>query len=291
MSRVVRPGVSALPSSRPDLIFRIVAGCYVATLAVPVGLVVATEGGVTGAAPLYGVFLASGSLCLLAGMWIAGRIDGAAVRLGASRLRWLPALLGVALALGSLASSQWGGGVTWLGFFAGIVAAIVGFVLAVMAQSRYAQTLLDVAGIDAEWRAGWPDRAKRRLIAIAGLLALLALVSMGVEGLGLVTHHGDDLGWLWYVGQILFPASVGLVNYAQERDFSASAEGLVADLNAIRRYYAWDEFSGYSRTGDAIVCHRPRRIDFRFALADLDDPEAVEVVLDRYLDRTEVATV
>jgi len=291
MSRVVRPGVSALSLGRPDLIFRIVAGCYVATLAVPVSLIVATEGGVTGAAPLYGLFLASGFLCLLAGVWAVGRVRGAAVRLGASRLRWLPALPGVVLALGSFASFHWNGGVALFGFFAGIVAAVVGFVLAVMARSRYARTLLDVAGVDAEWRAGWPDRAKRRLIAVAGLLALLALVSMGVEGLGLVTYHGDDLGWLWHVGQILFPASVGLVNYAQERDFSASAEGLVTDLNAICRYYAWDEFSGYSRTGDAIVCHRPRRVDFRFALADLDDPEAVEVVLDQYLDRTEVATV
>lgn len=58
-----------------------------------------------------------------------------------------------------------------------------------------------------------------------------------------------------------------------------------------RRLYPWDAFTGYTRTDDAIVCHRPRRVDVQFALTDLDDADAVERALRQYLDRTEVASV
>ena len=59
--------------------------------------------------------------------------------------------------------------------------------------------------------------------------------------------------------------------------------GLERRLPVARRLTPWAAFDGYSRTDDALVLHRPRRVDTRFALADLEDPDAVETALDRYL--------
>ncbi|QFR21144.1 hypothetical protein GBQ70_12045 [Halomicrobium sp. ZPS1] len=88
MSNAAPRSAPALPFEPPDPQFRLVVGLYVALLVVPLVLFGAVTVGFSDAAALYGVFLIAGLLLVAVVTWALGRLDGAAVRLGNSRLRW-----------------------------------------------------------------------------------------------------------------------------------------------------------------------------------------------------------
>jgi len=92
-----------------------------------------------------------------------------------------------------------------------------------------------------------------------------------------------DVDWLRVAGQILFPAVIGTVSWSEERTYTVSTAGLEQRNPVARRLFRWDTFEGYTRTDDALVLHRPWRVDTRFALADLDDPDAVDAAIGQYL--------
>jgi hypothetical protein len=71
--------------------------------------------------------------------------------------------------------------------------------------------------------------------------------------------------------------------HSEPRPYVVTSVGLEQRLPVARQLFQWDDFEGYTRTDDALVLHRPWRLDLRLALDDLDDPDAVEDTLSRYL--------
>lgn len=59
--------------------------------------------------------------------------------------------------------------------------------------------------------------------------------------------------------------------------------GLAVRDPVLLRLLRWSAFDGYSRTDDAIVLHRRRRVDLRFAIDHLDDVAGVEDAIARHL--------
>jgi hypothetical protein len=264
------------PERSGDPLFGVVSGLYLALLVVPlvvfaVGRVVTAD-----AAGRYVTAVVTAAVVLGLGWLTTERIDGLAPGIGATRLRWALAAFPVGYALAGFASLEQTGSVGAVAFFFGIGAMAVGFVLGVMARTRHADAVLADVERECEFRAGWPEAARRRLMFAAGAATVVAVLCVGV---GILT----DRFWLQSVGQILFP--VGVVSYtsAEPRTFTVSEAGLEQRLPVARRLVSWNVFEGYSRTEDAIVLHRRFRVDTRFALADIDDPETVETAIARHL--------
>jgi len=283
MSSAASRSVPPLPLDPPDPEFRLVVGLYVALLAVPLVLIGAVIAGLSDPAALYGVFLVAGVAVTGGVTWAMGSVEGGAVRLGESRVRWLLSLPGIALSAALFALQPAVGAVAVVSLFLGVIAAVAGLLLAVMARSRYVKALLDAAGVDGEWTAGWPADAKRRIEWLAAVLMVAGFASF-VGGLAADAQF-------WFPGQFLIAGGAAITGYGQPQDYAATPAGLAVERGGFRRFYEWDHFDGYTRTDDALVCHRSRRVDFRFALEDLDDPDTVERALGRYLTRSEVASV
>ena len=91
---------------------------------------------------------------------------------------------------------------------------------------------------------------------------------------------------LQLVGQLLFPMGIVLFTGTEPQRYAVTPLGLEHRLPVARRLVRWDAFDGYTRTDDALVLHRPWRIDTRLALSDLDDPDAVEAAVARQLPGT-----
>ncbi|WP_277541992.1 hypothetical protein [Haloarcula laminariae] len=259
-----------------DPLWGVLVGTYLGLLVAPPAVFGAVGLGMDGAGVLYGV-----SVVVFAGAvglgWLAtARWDGAAIRLGSTRARWLPAAIPVAYALGGFASRSATGTAGVLAFFGGLGAMVVGLVLGVMARTRHTGSVLDSDDIACEFRAGWPAPLRKRLALAVGAFTL-------VTGACLVVGLLADWFALQLAGQLLLPLGVVSYSSTEERDYTVSPAGLEQRLPVARRLTTWDAFRGYSRTDDALVLHRPRRVDVRFALADLDDPEAVEAALGQYL--------
>ena len=264
------------PERSGDPLFGVVTGLYLALLATPpvvfaVGRLVTSDGAV-----LYGTTVSAATAVVGLGWLTTARVDDLAPRVGATRLRWTLAVLPVGYALLGFVALDVAGVVAILAFFFGTGAMVGGFVLGVMARTRHAVTVLDDVETECEFRAGWPSAAKHRLGLVAAAATALAF------GCFLAGTFTDRM-LLQYVGQLLIP--VGLVSYtsAEPRTFTVSSAGLEQRLPVARRLVGWDAFDGYSRTADALVLHRRWRLDHRFALADIDDPDAVGAAIGRYL--------
>ncbi|MBV0924809.1 hypothetical protein KTS45_11430 [Halomicroarcula limicola] len=264
--------VETAPERSGDPLFGVVTGIYLALLATPLAAFAAVRAGMSGSGVLYGVVLVT--LTVVTGLgWLAtARAAGVDARLGASAARWLPGIAPAALVLLGFASLAATGIAGLLAFFFGMFAMILGFVLGVMARTRYAVAATDGVDPDCEFTAGWPERARRRVLAVAGVL-------LAVTAAGFVAGLATNRVWLQTASQILFPLGIVFATAGEERTYVASSVGVEQRMPVARRLFPWDDFTGYTRTDDAIVLHRPRRIDFRFALADLDDPDAVERAL------------
>lgn len=268
---------------RPDDFFSVVAGLYAAALVAPLAVAVAVR--VHGdVATLYSLFLAVALGVTVAGGLAIRRQQGLAVRLGADRRRWVPALVGpavVTLAGGALAVTGASTRVDLLlGLVAGLGGCILGGSLGVMAGSRYARAATARAGNATGWRAGWSDRRKEPLQGLAVAAAIGGVVALAA-GIAL------DITLVRIAGQLLVPAAAGVYNVGQPRRFSATTAGLEERLPVARRLHEWDRFEGYVVAEDAIVLHRraPWRLPIVYARDELDNKAAVVAALGEALPR------
>lgn len=140
-----------------DPVFGIAAGLSLFLLLSPIILLLASVSGVTGLAALYGTFLATGTGAITLAGLVFSRRPGLVTDLGATDLTWLQAVLGVIVAVGSFATYEFGGRISVLGAFLGLLATLFGFLLGVLARSRYAAAVLASVPEQAVFEAGWPD--------------------------------------------------------------------------------------------------------------------------------------
>lgn len=264
------------PERSGDPLFGVVAGLYAALLVSPpvvlaVARLLTTDGGV-----LYGTLVATVAVVTSLGWLASERAGRGPVALGATRLRWALGIVPIGYALLGFASLGETGVVGLVGFFFGTAAMAVGFLVGVMARTRYTSAVLDGAETDCELRAGWPAAARRKMGYLTGGSIVVAGACFAA---GLLT----DRLMLQTVGQVLFPVGIVLFTGTEPQRYAVTALGVEYRAPVARRLVRWEAFDGYTRTDDALVLHRPWRIDTRLALADLDDPDAVEAALARYL--------
>jgi len=165
----------------------------------------------------------------------------------------------------ALATFEYGGGISVIGVFLGLFAALGGLALGGLAYSRYAAAVLESAAEQLAFEAGWPTTARNRLYAVAGVVA-------GLSAIGWVAGVVAGPDWLATLGQLGF--SLGLVTSvaARSRTYRVTSAGLAVDEPLRTRVVPWSAFEGWDRTDDAIVVRRPRRVDVRVAADDLEDP-------------------
>lgn len=264
------------PERSGDPLFGLVAGLYGSLLVTPPAVFAVARLVSGDPAVLYGAVLATLTIATGLGWWATERVDGLAPRLGATWTRVAPAALGLGYAVAGLSSLAVTGAVGVLAMFAGLGAMALGGVLGVMARTRYTDSVLADSERDCEFTAGWPDRARNRLLA-----AVLPLWVVGVAGFASV-YVTPEL-WPLTVAQILFPVGIAIFMQSEQREYAVTAAGLEQRLPVARRLLPWERYTGYTRTADALVVHRSWWFDGRFALDDLDDPDAVEAAIARYL--------
>jgi len=259
-----------------DPLWGLLVGCYVGLLGTP-PVLFAVARLVTGdVAVLYGSAVASGTALTGLGWWVSARWGGLAVRLGATPSRWLAGVVPLPYALGGFASLSATDAIGVVAFFGGLGAMALGFVLGVMARTRHADAVLDGVETACEFRAGWPAAARRR----AGFVVVAAVV---LGSAGFLAGVLSERFVLRSAGQLLLPLGIAAYTATETREYTVSSAGLEQRLPVARRLWSWDAFDGYSRTDEAILLHRPWRVDHRFALADLDDPDAVETAVAAHL--------
>jgi hypothetical protein len=152
----------------------------------------------------------------------------------------------------------------------------LGLVLGVMARTRHTDAVVASVDIACAFRAGWPAPSRKRLGFAAGVFTAVTGACFLV---GLVL----DVFVLQLAGQLLLPLGAVTYSSTEDRDYTVSAAGLEQRNPVARQLFRWNDFDGYTRTDDALVLHRRWHIDTRFALADLDDPDAVERAVAQYL--------
>jgi len=265
-----------LPERTGDPLFGVLAGLYVALLATAPAVVAVARVGSSDSATLYVTAIGTLAVVTGAGWWVVDARNGLAPRLGSTPARWGPAILGVGYAIGGFVALGSAGVVALLAFFFGAFAMVLGGVLGVMARSRHTAALVATADVDCEIEAGWPSAARKRL-------AVLALPFLLVGAVGLLSIYFRPENWLLSLGQLLLPVGISIFLQSEPRPYVVTAAGLEQRLPVARRLFRWDSFDGYTRTDDALVLHRSWRVDTRFALADLEDPDAVEATIGRYL--------
>lgn len=259
-----------------DPLLGLVVGLYVGLLVTPAVVLAVQRAFAPGAGALYGWVLvtltAATGLC----WWAVSRRRSVLVRAGGSAGRWVAVTAPVGLVVLGFTSLARTGAVGVLAFFFGLFAAIAGCALGVMTRTRHTDAVTDGLGELAEWSAGWPKSARRSLSVLAGVV-VLGSVALFLGGL---TTGADGLRT---VGHVLFPFGLVVLTIGQERTYVATAAGVEQRLPIARRLYRWGEFTSCSRTADAIVLHRRCRVDLRFAVEDLENPDAVAAVCTRHL--------
>jgi hypothetical protein len=267
---------------RPDDVFAVVVGLYVAALAAPIVVAVAARY-VADAAALYSLFLAVALAVTILAAFVARRRRGLPERLGATRRRWLLALVGPALVALAGGVVLVAGSQSTADAVLGIVASgggfVLGAVLGVMARSRYAKAVTARDPERRSWRAGWSDRRQRPLKGLAVAAAVGCVLAFAA---GIVL----DVTALRIAGQLLVPVAASVYTVGRPRRFTATAAGLEEQLPVARRLHDWDRFEGYVLADDAVVVHHraPWRLPVVLAREDIDE-EAVAAALDRHLHR------
>lgn len=271
---------------RPDGLFVLTAGLYVAAILGPIAVALIRRVA-THAAVLYGSLLvaATGGI-VLGGLAVRGRA-GVAERLGDTPTAWVlvvAPLVGLAAAVGvETVVAGWLEEVdVLLGLLGGFGAALLGFVLVSMAKTRYAAWVLDDATVEAEWSAPPPPRWRRRARLAGGALVVLT-------GLGFVSGAVFDRPAVRIAGQVLFPVGIVLLATNRTLTYRATDGGVEVRAPVARRYLPWSAFAGYRRSPDGVVLVRtePYRRSLRCDPAAIADPEAVESALSAHLDRLE----
>ncbi|SFR93632.1 PH domain-containing protein [Halomicrobium zhouii] len=276
MSRPALQVADPTPVRRSDPVFGIAAGLYLALLLSPAVLLAVSVTGWTEPGVLYGTFLVTGVGALALAGLVFSRHPGLVPRLGSSPLAWLPAVMGVVVAAGALATFEYAGGLSVLGAFFGLFAALVGTLLGALARSRYANAVLEDAAEQLAFEAGWPQGPRNRVYAVAGVVA-------GLSAIGWLAGVVAGFDWLVTLCQMGF--SLGLVTsvVGRSRTYRVTSAGLAVDEPLRTRLLPWSAFEGWDRTDDAIEVRRPWRVDVRLATDDLADPDAVADALARHL--------
>ncbi|WP_284009715.1 hypothetical protein [Haloarcula pelagica] len=264
-----------------DSTFALVLGLYLALLAVgPVVAATALWLGLGDDAVLYVVSLLTVAVVTGLGWLGTWRRPGLAVALGRSRARWFPALLAGGFGIAAILAAPAFGVLALVAFFFGLLAAVVpGPAMAFAARSRYTDVVLAGTTEYESFTAGWPDRARNRLV-----LALLPVFATGCASMAAAFWFEHDT-WLWSIGQFLLPAATMPFNRTQAHTYSLSDAGIVRSIPFGKTVATWDRFDGYSSTDEAIVLHRHWDLDARFARDQIDDPETVLTTIDRFLPR------
>jgi len=269
----------------PDTFFGLVAGLYVAILVSP-ALLVPVALWVSGdPAVLYVGLLTAVTGVTAVVSWGVIRWRGLPERLGTTRLTWLLPVLGVVatagyFAVGVTVDAPGTSGVGIAGFFTGMFAMLLGIAILAMARSRYTAAVVDENAVEIEWTAGWPDRQRTWVVGVAAAAMIAAVLVFVLRLLGLIAVDVDLL-------PIVSGIAAGVVSLGTERTYRVTPAGLERRLPALRQFYPWDAFAGYSVTAGMIVVHWQSRwrIDVRCARTDLTDEDAVIGILDRYLER------
>ncbi len=278
-----------------DRRFSLVAGLYVAALLSPAIVLIVVEWLEVISWPVaLGSLGAVGAVLTAAVTWIVSRqgelvvcFDSAWVAVLIPAVGVLPmglyafrAFLFVAFAVSDLQAASAASLVGFIGFLLGLVATLLGSYLVVMARTRLANATVDDADSSVEWRAGWPQRARLKLM-VATLAVIVPLGGLAV----------------WQLGSramtTVLPGVIGLVfalrSIVTERTYRATSAGLEQRRDGrwfvTRRLIPWSRFDGFSVTNDAIVLHRTvPYVDVRCRRYLIDD-EAVVAALEDHLDR------
>lgn len=274
---------------RPDVFYALLAGFYAAMVVTP-AVVVGLDLWVTdGAGVLYLGLLGSVSIITVLVAAVTARLRGLPERIGATKLAWglvvLPLLGGVGcVALGALSPAVLGRGTTAVGFPTGALGMLSGVALVTKSRARYVDAVVGEPPVDCEWsasvRRSWRDRAPGMQYAVVVLLLAVFVASVVWR-----IERWYVAGPMLFVHLLLLQAPVP----DHQRSYQVTPLGLerLGVAVAGRTFHFWDRFESFEVTDDALVLHwqswcRPAT---RFALADLDDPVAVEETLGQYLPR------
>lgn len=268
--------VETASESSGDPLFALVIGLYIALLATAPTVFVVSRLVSGDPAVLYGTTIATVTVGIGLGWGTTERFGSLPHRLGATRARWALGLIGLGYAFAGLLSLDWAGVIGVLAMFSGMGAMVLGSVLGVMARTRYTDARLADSERHCVFTAGWPSAARNRLLAF-----VLPLWAVGIAGFASVYVAPER--WPLTFAQLLLPAGIAIFTQSESREYAVTAEGLEQRLPVARRLLSWERYTGYTRTADALVVHRSWWFDSRFALEDLDDPDAVAAALARYL--------
>jgi hypothetical protein len=270
-----------------DAFFGFLAGLYAAALVAPAVTIAVARRVTDDPAVLYLTLLGSATL-VVAVVGLVARRESLAVRLGATRWKWLAVGVPFAHLAGLFASAVTESDspvVGWLTFPGAVAGMLVGFGLVVAARNRYSKAILADAEEYARWTARSAERDRR--IAKAGAAAVIVL---GVSGF--VASVIFDYAPFRWVANVLVPMAAGFIGATDERTLTVTDDGLVAKRPLNRSVRPWSVYESYSVSEDALVVHRAGWSawglrDVRCDLGDVADVDTAEAALSEFLPRQE----
>jgi hypothetical protein len=267
-------------AERPDGLYVLVAGLYVAAFLAP-ALVLGLSRVVTDAAVLYVGFLVAVAGVTAVASGIVSRMSGLAVSLGRHDAVWLLAVLPFcwfgsvfgAVAVG-LEPPNLAVPLAVIGTAGGM---LLGIILVAMSRTRYANAAIADTVDLAEWEARWPRRWRR----VAGGISLVAFTA---STLGIVSAFVFNSEWGWWLYNLLF-VGVVLMNVLNPRTFRVTDAGLVIEHPLQRQFRPWSTYTSYELTDEALVLQPVEwwRPAHRCDRTDIDDIDAAVTALDSYL--------
>lgn len=260
---------------RPSLdSFAVSLGLYAAVLGAAAVLAIDGEA----VLPAAGLGAVAGVLVAVA----AGLVDGLAATVSRRRVHYvlaaIPLLGAVVVSVGPVTGAPASLGpvsfVTMLAFFPALA------VLVTADNRRVARTTAGERPT-VEWTARSGKRFRRRwkrLYVALGVVLIVVPFAVGIatsyDAIGVTAVGGAVLGQTIYIGR--------------RQAYAAYDAGLVVEPEGALRatFVPWSRFDGFRLTDDELVLARPiPGTSLHCALADLDDPDAVEAVLAERLDR------
>ncbi|OLZ42421.1 hypothetical protein A6E15_16255 [Natrinema saccharevitans] len=263
----------------PDVRFRLAFGAYVGLLVAGVAAVVVVAFADPTATALLGTAVAAFLGGCLAGVGLASRVRGLAVRLGRTwgrraTLVLLPVPFGLAAAASLVTPLESPVGVVALA--AAVAVAVAGSVLRWLAATRSADALTP-GDPTAAWR--WESPSRPRLDALL-LLAMWLLLGIG-DGLA-----GNWAGALVWAGLALAWAADGLAegrwrlgSIGSTPEIRVYENGLVKRRPYTREFVPWDDVAHVRLREDELVLDRGL-FDVRFDRDELPDLEAVRAEIE-----------
>jgi hypothetical protein len=262
-----------------------VAGVYAGVLLAPPVLAAVAVSVTTDAGALF-----LGILAVVFGVTVGATValrewTGLASRLDTIPRRAALALGPLALVAGEIAVAsavdlRLPSGIGALAFVGALGGLVAGSILGIMARTRAVKARVAGLPVEAEWRAGWPERHRRLATAGAGVAMLGGLAGFAA---GLLL----DEPWLLTLSHVAIPVGAGVLGVSQPRTYRLTAAGVEDDNSVVRRLYPWETVTGYRATGEAVVLSRTglHRPALRWDATDVEDVDELVAALDRYAPR------